>query len=92
MNDRNAGEEMLSELGLDPALEIDTDQRAELLRSWHSEEHEGEGDPPDDGDGRPGRDSSPRVEDLDDAGANFRELGSGAWAGSGRARRNVRFQ
>ena len=80
MNDRNAGEEMLSELGLDPALEIDTDQRAELLRSWHNEENDGEGDPPDDGGERPGRDSSPRVEDIDEAGAYFRAQGSGAWA------------
>ncbi|NNM99098.1 MAG: hypothetical protein HKL91_04810 [Candidatus Eremiobacteraeota bacterium] len=40
MNDRNAGEEMVSELGIDPALDIDTDQRAELLRSWHSEDAE----------------------------------------------------
>ena len=58
MNDRNAGEEMISELGIDPALEIDTDQRAELLRSWHSEEHEGEDDSPEEGEKRPGRDSS----------------------------------
>ncbi len=27
---------MVSELGIDPALDIDTDQRAELLRSWHT--------------------------------------------------------
>ena len=58
MNDRNAGEEMISELGIDPALEIDTDQRAELLRSWHDEEHEGEDDPPEEGEKRPGGDSS----------------------------------
>ncbi len=38
MNDRNAGEEMVSEMGIDPALDIDTDQRAELLRRWHEED------------------------------------------------------
>ena len=48
MNDRNAGEEMVSELGIDPALDIDTDQRAELLRSWHKEGSEGD-DPSDEG-------------------------------------------
>ena len=58
MNDRNAGEEMVSELGIDPALEIDTDQRAELLRSWHDDEHKGEDEPPEEGEKRPGRDSS----------------------------------
>ena len=42
MNDRNAGEEMVSELGIDPTLDIDSDQRAELLRNWHSEESEEE--------------------------------------------------
>ncbi len=42
MNDRNVGEEMVSELGIDPALDIDTDQRAELLRSWHDEDETAE--------------------------------------------------
>ena len=49
MNDRNAGEEIVSELGIDPALDIETDQRAELLRSWHKEGSEGEDDPSDEG-------------------------------------------
>jgi len=38
MNERNAGDEMVSEMGIDPALDIDTDQRAELLRRWHEED------------------------------------------------------
>ncbi|MGC8485762.1 MAG: hypothetical protein ACP5O6_09040 [Candidatus Baltobacteraceae bacterium] len=58
MNDRNVGEEMVSELGIDPALDIDTDQRAELLRSWHNEESEGEDEPPDEGDERSRHDPS----------------------------------
>ena len=28
-------EQMIRDLGLDPALEIDDNQRAELLRRWH---------------------------------------------------------
>jgi len=58
MNDRTAGEEMVSELGIDPALEIDTDQRAELLHSWHNEENKKEGDPSADGKERSRHDPS----------------------------------
>lgn len=42
MEDEDPAAEMIHELGIDPALEIDSDQRAELLRRWHKE-------PPDDG-------------------------------------------
>lgn len=38
--DRGVGEEMVHELGIDPAAEIDSDQRAELLREWHRREAE----------------------------------------------------
>jgi hypothetical protein len=40
MNDRSPEEEMIAELGIDPALEVDSDQRAELLRRWHREDAE----------------------------------------------------
>jgi len=43
MKDRNTGEKIVSDLGLDPAIDVDSDQRAELLQRWHKEE------PPDDG-------------------------------------------
>jgi hypothetical protein len=35
--DRDPAEQMISDLGLDPALDVDSDQRAELLRSWHDD-------------------------------------------------------
>ena len=35
--DVDIGEEMVSELGIDPAIDVDSNQRAELLRSWHTE-------------------------------------------------------
>jgi hypothetical protein len=38
MSDSNINEEMVSELGIDPALDVDSDQRAELLRRWHEEQ------------------------------------------------------
>lgn len=38
MSDRDPAEQMISDLGLDPALGVDSDQRAELLRSWHQED------------------------------------------------------
>jgi hypothetical protein len=38
MQDEDPIAEMVSELGLDPALDVDSDQRAELLRRWHEEE------------------------------------------------------
>ncbi|HUA09766.1 MAG TPA: hypothetical protein VMA98_10910 [Candidatus Acidoferrales bacterium] len=37
MSERDPADEMISEMGIDPALEIDSDQRAELLRKWHRE-------------------------------------------------------
>lgn len=40
MSDRDPAESMISDLGLDPALDIDSDQRAELLRRWHEEDAE----------------------------------------------------
>ena len=40
MSDRDAGEEMVSELGIDPAVDIDDRQRYELLREWHKEDAE----------------------------------------------------
>lgn len=36
-NDDPPAEQMIHDLGIDPALEIDSDQRAELLRRWHKE-------------------------------------------------------
>lgn len=42
MKDRDPGEEIIHDLGIDPALDVDSDQRAELLRRWHKE-------PPNDG-------------------------------------------
>jgi hypothetical protein len=38
MEDRSPGEEMVSELGIDPAIDVDADQRVELLRRWHEED------------------------------------------------------
>jgi hypothetical protein len=38
--DRSTGEEMVSELGIDPSVDIDSDQRAELLERWHEEDAE----------------------------------------------------
>jgi len=38
--DRNTGEEMVSELGIDPSVDIDSNQRAELLQRWHEEDAE----------------------------------------------------
>jgi hypothetical protein len=38
MSDRDPAESMIHDLGLDPALDVDSDQRAELLRSWHQED------------------------------------------------------
>ena len=38
--ERSAGEEIVHELGLDPAEDIDSDQRAELLREWHKQDAE----------------------------------------------------
>jgi hypothetical protein len=40
MSDRDPAEQMISDLGLDPALDVDSDQRAELLRSWHQQDAE----------------------------------------------------
>jgi hypothetical protein len=40
MEDRSTGEEMVSELGIAPAVDVDADQRAELLRRWHEEDAE----------------------------------------------------
>ncbi|HTU70946.1 MAG TPA: hypothetical protein VMF11_11570 [Candidatus Baltobacteraceae bacterium] len=37
MEDEDPAAEMIHELGIDPALEVDSDQRAELLRRWHKE-------------------------------------------------------
>jgi hypothetical protein len=38
--DEDPAAEMVHELGIDPALEVDSDQRAELLRRWHQEDAE----------------------------------------------------
>lgn len=38
--ERSTGEEMVSELGIDPSVDIDSDQRAELLQRWHEEDAE----------------------------------------------------
>ncbi|HEY5349050.1 MAG TPA: hypothetical protein VIJ64_04930 [Candidatus Lustribacter sp.] len=48
MSDRDPAEQMISDLGLNPALDVDSDQRAELLRSWHEQdaEKDAEKDPP----------------------------------------------
>jgi hypothetical protein len=35
-----AGEEIVREPGINPAAGIDSNQRAELLRRWHSEDAE----------------------------------------------------
>lgn len=40
--DRTTGEEMVSELGIDPSVDIDSNQRAELLKRWHEEDAEKE--------------------------------------------------
>ena len=42
MSDRDAGEEIVHDLGLDPSIDIDSDQRAELLQRWHQEDAERE--------------------------------------------------
>jgi hypothetical protein len=42
----NIDDEMVSELGIDPALDVDSDQRAKLLRRWHQGESR-YGDEPD---------------------------------------------
>ena len=36
----DVGEEMVEELGIDPAAGVDSNQRAELLREWHREDAE----------------------------------------------------
>jgi hypothetical protein len=36
--DPDPAAEMIQDLGLDPALDVDSDQRAELLRRWHEED------------------------------------------------------
>jgi hypothetical protein len=38
MEDEDPAAEMIHDLGLDPALDVDSDQRAELLRRWHEED------------------------------------------------------
>lgn len=38
--DTNVGEEMVRELGIDPAAGVDSNQRFELLRAWHREDAE----------------------------------------------------
>ena len=40
-------EQMIHDLGLDPAIEIDDNQRAELLRRWHRERSSRYGKEPD---------------------------------------------
>ena len=39
-NDRNTSEEMVEELGIDPAAGVDDRQRFELLREWHRDDAE----------------------------------------------------
>ena len=38
MDRDNVDEEMVDEEGIAPQLEVDDDQRAELLREWHAED------------------------------------------------------
>jgi hypothetical protein len=46
-DDDPPAEQMIRDLGLDPAIEIDDDQRAQLLRRWHSERSSRYGNEPD---------------------------------------------
>jgi len=46
-DDDPPAEQMIRDLGIDPSLEIDSDQRAELLRRWHSERGSRYGSEPD---------------------------------------------
>lgn len=39
-NDKTAGEQMVEDLGMAPALDVDDNQRAELLREWHHRDAE----------------------------------------------------
>ena len=36
-HDRDPGEQIIHDLGMDPGLDIDSNQRAELLQRWHKE-------------------------------------------------------
>jgi hypothetical protein len=47
MEDRTPGEKIVEDLGLDPAEQIDSNQRAELLRRWHKEQGSRYGEEPD---------------------------------------------
>jgi hypothetical protein len=40
MSERDPAEEMISELGIAPGLDVDSDQRAELLQRWHEADAE----------------------------------------------------
>jgi hypothetical protein len=42
MSDRDPGEEIIHDLGMDPGLDVDSNQRAELLQRWHEEAAEKE--------------------------------------------------
>ena len=35
--DRDPGEQIVHDLGMDPGLDVDANQRAELLQRWHKE-------------------------------------------------------
>ncbi|HVA26981.1 MAG TPA: hypothetical protein VNF68_02310 [Candidatus Baltobacteraceae bacterium] len=36
-HDRDPGEQIIHDLGMDPGLDVDADQRAKLLQRWHQE-------------------------------------------------------
>jgi hypothetical protein len=39
-HERDAGEQMVHDTGSAPSLEVDSDQRAELLQEWHRRDAE----------------------------------------------------
>jgi len=42
MSDRDPGEQIIHDLGMDAAFDVDSNQRAELLKRWHEEDAEKE--------------------------------------------------
>jgi hypothetical protein len=38
--DPSPAEQMIHDLGTDPALDVDADERAELLQKWHRDDDE----------------------------------------------------
>ena len=39
---RDAGEQMVHDTGTDPSIDVDSNQRAELLQEWHRRDAEAE--------------------------------------------------